>query len=159
MQHSDWLNLSQIWSLKSHPVHTTPYGTGKTYVHPPPSLNIIWLVQRVQASTVATFTSSTTRVMGGRVYLLESFKKLSLCGRQWWWSHHSVPTFRKPLPIAKREPHPLRSAHVYNCVCKSQDHINFKSEEVRQEAGPDVIWRLADAAWLHSCRVWSSHCL
>ena len=122
MQHSDWLNLSQIWSLKSHPVHTTPYGTGKTYVHPPPSLNIIWLVQRVQASTVATFTSSTTRVMGGRVYLLESFKKLSLCGRQWWWSHHSVPTFRKPLPIAKREPHPLRSAHAYNysCVCKSQ---------------------------------------
>jgi len=89
---------------------------------PPPSRNIIWLVQRVQASTVATFTSSTTRVMGGRVYLLESFKRLSLCGRQWWWSHHSVPTFRKPLPIAKREPHPLRSAHAYNysCVCKSQ---------------------------------------
>jgi len=31
------------------------------------------------------------------------------------------------------------------------------SEEVRQEAGPDVIWRLADAAWLHSFRVWTSH--
>jgi len=28
------------------------------------------------------------------------------------------------------------------------------SEEVRQEAGPDVIWRQADAAWLHSFRVW-----
>ena len=32
-------------------------------------------------------------------------------------------------------------------------------EEVRQEAGPDVIWRPADAAWLHSFRVWTSHCL
>jgi len=30
------------------------------------------------------------------------------------------------------------------------------TEEVRQEAGPDVIWRLADAAWLHSR---TSHCL
>ena len=125
---------------------------------PPPSLNI-WLVQRVQESTVATFTSSTTRVMGGWVYFLESVKRLSLCGRQWWSSHHSIPAFRKPLLIAKCEPHPLRSAHVYNCVCKSQDHINFKSEEVRQEAGPDVIWRLADAAWLHSFCVWTSHCL
>ena len=73
------------------------------------------------------------------MYLLESFKRLSLCGRQWWSSHHSIPAFRKPLLIAKCEPHPLRSAHVYNCVCKSQDRINFKSEEVRQEAGPDVI--------------------
>ena len=34
-----------------------------------------------------------------------------------------------------------------------------KPEEVRQEAGPDVIWRLADAAWLHSFRVWTSHCI
>ena len=33
------------------------------------------------------------------------------------------------------------------------------SEEVRQEAGPDVIWRPVDAAWLHSIRVWTSHCL
>ena len=31
-------------------------------------------------------------------------------------------------------------------------------EEVWQEAGPEVIWRLADAAWLHSFRVWTSHC-
>jgi len=29
------------------------------------------------------------------------------------------------------------------------------AEEVRQEAGPDVIW----AAWLHSFHVWTSHCL
>ena len=42
-----------------------------------------WLVQRVQESTVATFTSSTTRVMRGWVYVVESFKRLSLCGRQW----------------------------------------------------------------------------
>ena len=39
MQHSDWLNLSQIWSLKSHPVHTTPYGT---YVHPLPPWAYDW---------------------------------------------------------------------------------------------------------------------
>ena len=33
------------------------------------------------------------------------------------------------------------------------------TEEVQQDAGPDVIWRLADAAWLHSFRVWTLHCL
>jgi len=30
-------------------------------------------------------------------------------------------------------------------------------EEVRQEAGPDVIWGQADAAWLHSFHVWTLH--
>ena len=40
----------------------------------------------------------------------------------------------------------------------SQDAC-WVSEEVRQEAGPDVIWRPANAAWLHSFRVWTSHCL
>jgi len=33
------------------------------------------------------------------------------------------------------------------------------AEEVRQKARPDVIWRLADAAWLHSHCVWTSHCI
>jgi len=37
--------------------------------------------------------------------------------------------------------------------------FGFSPEEVQQEAGPDVIWRPADAAWLHSFRVWTSHCL
>jgi len=41
--------------------------------------------------------------------------------------------------------------------------MNQSTEEVQQEAGPDVIWRLAHgwrgAAWLHSFRVWPSHCL
>jgi len=32
-------------------------------------------------------------------------------------------------------------------------------EEVWQEAGPDVIQRLADAAWLHSFHVWTLHCI
>ena len=33
------------------------------------------------------------------------------------------------------------------------DGPQSRAEEVRQEAGPDVIWRRADAAWLHSFRL------
>jgi len=44
-------------------------------------------------------------------------------------------------------------------ACIQEDASDQKPEEVRQEAGPDVIWWLADAARLHSFRVWTSHCL
>jgi len=53
---------------------------------------------------------------------------------------------------------PVRQAQWVSCItCHYCHHV--RPEEVRQEAGPDVIWRLADAAWLHSFRVWTSHCI
>jgi len=33
--------------------------------------------------------------------------------------------------------------------------LKLSAEDVQQEAGPEVIWRLDDAAWLHSFRVWT----
>jgi len=52
----------------------------------------------------------------------------------------------------------LASYHLHTCT-----HM---PEEVRQEAGPDVIWKLAhgaicmaDASWSHSFRVWTLQCL
>ena len=47
------------------------------------------------------------------------------------------------------------------CICNKaiMRYVSLAPKEVGQEAGPDVIWRLSDAAWLYSFRVWTSHCI
>ena len=69
-----------------------------------------------------------------------------------------VPT-HLPLSRPFLLPENLSPKDIAGSDVRSWKFYAANAEEVWQEAGPDVIWRVADATWLHSFRVRTSHCL
>jgi len=71
---------------------------------------------------------------------------------------HAVCTLWYPPTSSFLLPENLSPKDIARSDVRSWKFHGANAEEVWQKAGPDVIWRLADAAWLHSFHVWTSHC-